>query len=351
MKIIQKYGLLLGFNGGVLALLMLILQTSFISAQNVSKDEAIGRAREILSKAREKVYQATEAEKIESLMLNLSGDSYTNTKTSIEGMPEQTLENRELVTYKYLFGLPSRLKFLSRSRTAPGEKTETKVNSFVTINNDQIDADLETFVDGRKISLSEIGEGIAFAAKSLKTDTPAVDSNRQKSEDRIREGFFNQSAFELFPFVLRELGSRKLEFEFIGKAEAENKRALVLQLIEEPNKDQRIEHQTVTRFFFDARSHLLLLVTKETKLKDIDQVEKTFFSDHRVVNGLLVPTKIVKESQTISRLQFELLGVKSSGSKTRTIVELTLDNIELNPKFPEGIFIVKGKKKRKKLKN
>ena len=175
----------------------------------------------------------------------------------------------------------------------------------------------------------------------IKMEKPLPKMNKlPESSDVFRSAFYEKVHNELFPLFLVDLLGKSPVFKYAGKAKSGNKTAFVLEAA--PKAANTIsnlkESESTTRYFFDSETHLLLMVAKDADLKDVKNSETTYFSDYKLMNGFLIPTKIKKELKIISKMKIEVMGVKIKKSEMESITELSVKGIDINCQFPPEIF-------------
>ncbi len=109
-------------------------------------------------------------------------------------------------------------------------------------------------------------------------------------------------------------------------------------------------------FFFDEKTHLLLMTKQLFELDFPDNSydfgkEVKYFSDHRLIAGVMIPTKVKREYES---QMFSMIDGKKMVSNSARVFEESMVSIEINPKFSDEEFTSKFdpkelEKKRKSL--
>ncbi len=131
----------------------------------------------------------------------------------------------------------------------------------------------------------------------------------------------------LFPLILTHPFEQDVEFNYVGKAQANNITANVVDFKPRNGKNYRL--------LFDTETNYLLMMIVTFKRNDsffVGDVEwKYYFSDRQTTNGVLIPRKIKVENK------------QTAAGKSPTFYYSNLDvlEFELNPKFKESMFEIK----------
>ncbi len=131
----------------------------------------------------------------------------------------------------------------------------------------------------------------------------------------------------LFPLLLSHPFEKNIEFNYIGKAESEGKTANVV--------DVKPIGEKTYRLFFDTETNYLLLMIVSQKVNNgrfVGDVEtKYYFSERKVVNGVLIPKKIKVEKKATPKGKAPVVKL--------SIVEIL--DFKLNPTLDEKKFNIK----------
>lgn len=169
--------------------------------------------------------------------------------------------------------------------------------------------------ESSKILDGKIGKDNLGKLKNLEKKDPKVD-------------FINRMWESLFPLILNNPFENNLEFKFVGKAEASNKVANVV--------DCKSANGRTYRLLFDTETNFLLMMIESYKAKDFSGEEgeyeiKFYFSNRETVNNVSIPRKVKVESKFIA-----------SGKSPKISYEnIDVLQFKLNPDFKKDIFDLK----------
>lgn len=334
----------------VLGIFIVIFSLTILSEGQVAKEEKVisdpfSQAAEVLSKARKAIYKKPEFDdfrNVKSIFLSVSGNAVLKSTAHQEGREPIVIKNRESTKIDYSVASPSFVRILHQTdRPVQGNGPEMKLKMTTIANKEQIKNNVDATVGGKKIDL---GKGFNMLGSIIKIEKPLPKMNKSpKSSDVFRSAFYEKVHNELFPLFLVDLLGKTPIFRYVGKAKSGSKNAFVLEVVPKAadTTDNLEKLESTVRYFFDVENHLLLMVTKDTNLKDVKNNETTYFSDHKLMNGLLIPTKIKKELKVISKVNIEVMGVKIKKSEMESLTNLTVNELDINRKFPTETFKIK----------
>lgn len=175
---------------------------------------------------------------------------------------------------------------------------------------------------GIRISTNELVNGtLAYSNSDVRKEgvklvLPLGTPTREELESSLKGKAFLRT----FPFVLRVFYAAPSEdFTFGGIAES---------------KDQRADIVTITTqgikylYYFDQRTHQLLMMTCEFAEKTRSTSVKQYFSNYKEFDGRLVPTTIKMESQ-----------ISLTDNSHRTVTETyEIKDLKFDPVFKTSIF-------------
>jgi hypothetical protein len=183
-------------------------------------------------------------------------------------------------------------------QTYTGDYSTNQSKTLLVLNGNQLHSKVDVFVDGKPVN----------------TDFGAVTSKEGKISQLKYETFLT-----MFPITLDASWYTPLEFQYVGSAESKDGKADVIETA--------LSNNTKYRLFFDQQTHLLLLMTQSWISKGTNkEIEKKyFFSDYKVVDGLLVAHKVIVERDG------------------KVVEETEVKKFQVNPTFKADFFEVKEK--------
>ena len=276
------------------------------------------RARDILKKAQINIYKTANTQKITSLFFSVSGKSSTQTTTFIAGDKPRVNETSATIKDKYSVQSPSLARINREYNTSAAGLNVGSVVTTIT-NGVLVQHKADAFMNGQKV----------------RSNLPDTGKKPTLTQAEVRW----ELQTELLPLLLKDIAGSPVRFSYIGKAEAEGQTAFVLQLQSENAPDKT--GQSTVRYFFDAKTFFLLMVTNKYSTDKLDRIETSYFSDHKIMSGLLIPFKIKRESKSISKEPIEVLGRLITRSEQHELKNWTVDEFEINRKFPIKIFEIK----------
>lgn len=135
--------------------------------------------------------------------------------------------------------------------------------------------------------------------------------------------FFDKVWADFFPLTLIHPFEKNIEFKYVGKAEASNRTADVIDFKSKDGKDYRL--------LFDSETNYLLLMIESFKGEDGNYETKYYYSNRELVDKVLIPKKIKVEHK------FTPIG-KATRVSYRS---LEVVDFELNPEFKKDLFEIK----------
>ncbi|MGI8469686.1 MAG: hypothetical protein ACR2N3_14675 [Pyrinomonadaceae bacterium] len=316
-------------------LLILFLSFQTITAQDLPDKARIDRANEIISQARQAVYQKVKREDIKSLYLQTNGTTAMESVTQIEGDKEpretklrQTLESNTSVE----LADKAKQEVLSFDAAKNPAENHTKIESLV--NGEKFSQTTDMIMDGKAIDMNAIFNA-PFMPESLKKQMKEAMEKAKPTKEKIQKSISEQ----LYTVLLSPLWGDDKVFVYVGKAEAgAGARADILEIESDTGRQ--------TRWFFDEKTHLLLMITDEISKGGISAKTTQYFSDYQPVDGLLIAKKINVETETSSEpREMEIMGKKMKMSgKSKMVSEMIVKDFKINPKFKPETFAVKETK-------
>lgn len=324
------------FNAFIILSLIIMTTTSINSQDLTNNSDSAAKANEILNQARNVVYKDDKSRNIKSVFLSLSGSSYDKTISFMDKSNPRIVENRLTVKNEYSVEFPSFAKIVRKADMKDSERgVQLNLEMTTIVNGEQVNRHTETIINGQKMEMGSIPQ---FEEMFNTGTAPAklLSGEPQKSPRSIADGEIQTT---LFPILLFDFIGNAPVFNYAGKTESGGKKADVLE-VQAENSSTGATRQTI-RYFFDCESHLLLLITGEYVSDGVEKSVSTYFSGHRLIGGLMIPTKIKEESKIISKKPLEVMGMKITGSEHNKITELEIGNFETGTKFPAKLFEIK----------
>jgi hypothetical protein len=139
-----------------------------------------------------------------------------------------------------------------------------------------------------------------------------------------KTNFLGKMWYHIFPVLLIASFEPTAKFEFVGKAEAGEQRADVI--------DVKSDYYRKFRLFFDEKTHLLLMMTVRLEKSEGFFDEKYYFSNYTLMDGLMIPKTIMNQNEDLTK----------EGKLVKKYVQnfTTIEEFKLNPQFGKNIFEV-----------
>jgi len=298
------------------------------------------KAEKILEESRKVIYGTSAIRNLKTLFVNTSGDSYTRQTVTKGDGKAPLVERWERIMNEYSIVSPDFLRIISVA-ASKNSGADSKVQIVTIANTSQIDIKAKVIVNGQKINVGEGFQNFLKNGNGRFGDFGSIFSQKEKP-------LFSRSAVDLqvsaftFPLTLTDIFGNAPKFNYLGKADAEGISALVLEA--GSNGESRLIEQTKvrrTRYFFDAKSYLLVLVTTEFESENVISSKSIYFSEYKSFGGILIPTKIKEESKLVSKFDVSIGRLKIKPSKTLRVTDITINEFEINREFPKAIFKIK----------
>jgi len=253
------------------------------AASNSQKNESVKKAEQILRQAREAISKSAKIADVKSFTLNSkSSELLFIAGKKIEGTSEE----------EFNFILPDKIR-----RNSAGNYSTNQSITTAVLDGEKFSSKIDTFVEGKLINYN-------FGASI----------NKKELISQLKHDAF----ITFFPITLDASSYLLPEFNYVGIAESKDGKAVVIEAVA-PSKAKY-------RLFFDATTHLLLMMTESwTTGENKPSENKYFFSDYRERDGLLVANKIVTERNG------------------EVVKEKEIKNLKVNPVFKADFFEVKEK--------
>lgn len=296
----------------VVAIIVALISLWFLPKTTSQKLESTGEGEQIILKSREAI--GIEKLELNSVHYKIKLSTLATTQGGVQ-IPDFFEE--------ISFTLPNKIKAIySQNQPFP----------FVSTN---------TWNDGKYKSLSEMEY---MGTKMIKDNT---DSDRKNtlgvlkgriSKDKLdvlentsrkdpKEVLIESMWTELFPLILTHPFEQNLEFNYVGKAQSNNKTADVVDFKPKNGKSYRL--------LFDRETNYLLMMIVNYKRNDpffIGDVEtKYYFTNRELTNGISIPKKIKVENKQTAPGKPPKIGYSN----------IDILEFEINPEFKKDMFDIK----------
>lgn len=314
----------------ILLLTVLMTMSLITKAQvetDVKKSEKDSKAQEILALARKAIYKDIEPEQIKSFHFEIKSTVFTDSKVKVEGADKPTTTKVRFDIEEVMFvDLPSKIKYAAVTREADKNPMENFTTVTMILNGDNVFFDTKQIADGKLVDINAVlnSENIPEATKK------SIREQQEKARAAITEEYIKGKVSERTLHHLLYNPWEEESFSYVGKAEAEGTKADVLELQLSPSNK--------VRFFFDEKTHLLLLTIQEVDEKYTKGKVSYYFADYKLKSGVLVAHKINLESEnTVNRE----LGGKNISTDVKLVSEMTTEKFEINPVLKAEVFAQK----------
>ena len=304
--------------------------------------ERTKKANEIVKYAHNVVYKKSKTKKLSSIWLTKSIVTDTNLKTFFkESSKPQEAKTRTKGDKEVLLNFPNKVKSISTTYISKNNPAENFTKMELVQAGDLVKVNQLSIFNGKVFDIEEIAKQAGNSEES-KSQIKALKEARRKMETKE---FVRQSVwFDLFPILLKLPWESEAKFIYLGKAQAGNTRADILEYVPSEEDKAKLKKEKMTsqmRFFFDEKTHLLLMVTADISSEKSEIKTKYFFSDYQTMDGLLIAKRINSETTTKIKQETTIAGRKMIGSETKIVSETIVKKFKINPKFKKGTFEIK----------
>lgn len=287
--------------------LLILIYSSAVNAQDIkfSDKERMEKGNQIIENARKGIG-------VNDLITNLA--TFRLLTKSLSDLKEVEVTNTKEINVlfpdKILYVYSTATPFESKSTSIWNGEKYKKLSEFATpdgqrtvrdVTNQQPSGNLEKFVKDKEI-LEKFKMAMAIDPKM-----------------RMNDNLWS----EIFPLILAHPFERQAEFKYIGKAQAANGEA---NIVETTSASGRLIH-----LFFDSKTNQLLMMTEKYKSFDGDYETKYYYSNRESVSGVLIPKKI--------KVEHKYTATGKEAKVTNTYIEIV--EFKVNPKFKSNLFDVK----------
>ena len=264
-----------------LCILLILAGCSILNAQELASSKQ--KARDILTRYGE----ATGLTKNKSI-----GSLLSLTETGIE--PESKVKLPSGIEYLAGSSFKQTLDFEAPCQVRTKlDTTHSSLYKGVRSENQQVDVNV---LNGEAHYLNS-----AVYQDDKKLSAPFQYPTREEAIANTKKTAFK----ELFPIILDKFQCMPMEFDFVGIAESKDTRASIV----ETTSPDGVKY----RMFFDEKTHLLLMMVETSGTNDNQKRERRYFySDYKMMGGLLVASliKTEKDGKLIETREIRALDLK-----------------------------------------
>lgn len=321
-----------------------LAQFSIAQSADAEKNRRIEKANEILKAAREVIYKGIDKSDIKAIQIEKQVTSAVEAKILFEGEAEpQETKSRVKIDKEVMARFPDQFKSAATTYMPKMDENENFSKMELIANGEEIEVKQLSVFNGKEFDMKEALKTGGASKEEIEKQIKKVAEARREMETKE---FVRQNLWaDLFPVLLDLPWEIDTRFAYLGKAQAGDKRANILEYVPtDKEKAQQKKHKSTgkMRLFFDEKSHLLLMLTSELLVKKSNIKTKYFFSDYEEKDGILVAKRINTETITSNDEGVEFAGKKTVRGSSKTISEIIV-KFKINPTFKKGTFEVKKK--------
>ncbi len=301
----------------VTTLLISFLVVSAIYPQQTKEVDDHEKAKIIIKHSQDAIYQGIKRENIKSLYLKTEGVSVAESTLYRADLP-QPIERkaRQNTAEDVSFEFPDKMNRIVSTFSTNKNSAENYTKVTTLLNADNSSINVEAVRDGRQYNPNESNES-------------------QEKVKPTKEAILKGIASRLFPILLDLNWMNDKTFIYIGRADSGDIKADILQV--ENITDKQI------RYYFDEKTHLLLMITEETSQNGKWLKSSTYFDDYQLADGLMIAKKVnieLESSVAETEVQVKAEKVKMS-SKSKITTETIIKELKINAAFKPDIFAIK----------
>jgi len=324
-----------------------LAQFSIAQSADSEKNRRIERANEILKAAREVIYKGIDKSDIKTIQIEKQITSAVEAKILYEGEAEpQETKSRVKIDKEVMARFPDRLKSVTTTYMPEMDENENFSKMELVANGEEVEVKQLSVFNGKEFDMKEALKTGGMSKEEIEKQIKKVAEAQREMETKE---FVRQNLWaDVFPVLLDLPWEIDTRFVYLGKAQAGDKRANILEYVPtDKEKAQQKKHKATgkARLFFDEKTHLLLMLTAELLVKKSNIKTKYFFSDYEEEDGILVAKRINAEAITSNDEGVEFAGKKTVRGSSKTISEIIVKKFKINPTFKKGTFEVKKKKR------
>lgn len=309
---------------------VLFLFSGNIFAQNNSDKLELGK--NIIKSARENIFKGQKAQEIKSIQIKTSMDTLKESVSQVEGKSDFKKSNRETIETEISFALPHQIKTVAiiYGKVNPAENY-SKMESIFDGTDYARSSDIIS--NGKRIDLSALIASMPSSApESVKKQTEVVINHTPEKKDFLEDVWIN-----MFPLLLDFPWDSTIEYIYLGKAQAGDTKANVVEI--------KSQFKSQIRLFFDEKTQLLLMMTVQSNSGDtVSRKDTHYFSNYEIADGFLVAKKININGQFIDKTRKENENLPTIlGRENKTTSEIIVKEFKVNPTFKPNFFEIKKK--------
>jgi hypothetical protein len=299
---------------------------SFASNPEKNNEE---KAVEVLNLAIKNIYKKPiSPEQIKAMFLSTKGTILVESIIEIEGEKEtKNTSSRVNIEESISVDLLDKIKQVVVTNDSGRDPLENFSKVTITSNGENIYYNTETVSNGKTLNLETMLNSPDIP-ESTKKQIRAQQENAKKSI--TPQSLIKGLNSKIFPILLFNPWE-KSSFTYVGRAVADNSTAHIIELANTNNR--------ITRYFFDDKTHLLLMMTDEVNRAQATIKTTYYFSNYKTVNGLSVAHKI--NSEVVSKVK-QKVGEKNITSSSKVFSEVIIKSFQINPSFDSSTFLVKN---------
>lgn len=307
--------------------LMFLAIGNLFAQSETAKSE---RGKNLVKLAREKLFKETKPENVKSLQISLTEEILIESTNQVEGKSDLKRSRRDFIENEISLGLPNNVKTVSviYGKVNPAENF-TKLES--VFDGTDFSNFTDTVSNGRKLDLSALIASLPSSVPdSVKKQTSSI--LNQKPEKNI---YLEDLWVNIFPRLLAFPWDSSIEYIYVGKAQSGDIKADVVEL--------KSAFKSNIKLFFDEKTNLLLMMTvQKGEGEKKSETNTYYFSNYELTNGILTAKKISIRGSSIDKNRREIEGLPATlSSETKTIGEVTVKDLKVNPTFKPDFFAVK----------
>ena len=320
----MKYAKVIGLAAILMAMSLL---TKAQAEADVKKSEKDSKAQEILALARKAIYKDIKPEQIKSFHFEIKSTLVTESTVKVEGTDKPQTTKVRLDLEETIFAdLPNKIKYAAVTREADKNPIGNFTTAAMILNGDNVFFDTKQIADGKLVDINAILNSASVPEATKKS----IRDQQKEAKAAITEEYIKGKVSEKTLHHLLYNPWKEESFTYVGKAEAEGTKANVLELSLSPSQK--------LRFFFDEKTHLLLLAMQEIDEKDTKGKTSYYFSDYKLKSGVMVAHKINLESESTINQE---VGGKSISTDVKIVSEAAIEEFEINPALKAEVFAQK----------
>lgn len=303
-----------------------------VNSQTLDKDNLrTEKAKTILKLAQDAIFQKLKRETVKSVQIKTDGTTELEISSKNEGDTQPRVTNsRQTMEENISVEFDERMNQSLFSYDTDKNPAENFSKIETLLSGEKFSYKSDTIRDGKRLDMEAIFNS-PFMPESMKKQMKETMEKSKPTKESFQKSLFTK----LFPMFLDMNWMKDKIFVYIGKAEAGDKRADILEVETDTGRQ--------TRYFFDEKTHLLLMITDEISKDGKSSRTTTYFDDYQFFDGLLVAKKVNTEMESsVENMEMEIMGKKMKVSnKSKMISETLIKEFKINPTFKPDTFAIK----------